>query len=87
MGDQTNADSKAGESLRDRVAAVIDLLRPALQNDGGDVELVDVDDSGVVSVRLQGACMGCPAAGMTLSLGIERNLKEQIPEVTRVVSV
>lgn len=87
MGDQANADSKASESLRDRVAAVIDLLRPALQNDGGDVELVDVDDSGVVSVRLQGACMGCPSAGMTLSLGIERNLKEQIPEVTRVVSV
>jgi len=56
-----------------------------LQADGGDIELVDVDAAGVVQVRLQGACMGCPAASMTLTQGIERNLKQQIPEVTRVV--
>jgi len=56
-----------------------------LQADGGDIELVDVDAAGVVHVRLQGACVGCPAASMTLSQGIERNLKQQIPEVTRVV--
>jgi Fe-S cluster biogenesis protein NfuA len=55
-----------------------------LQADGGDVELVGVDDNGVVQVRFQGACMGCMAASMTLSQGIERTLKEHVPEVTRV---
>ena len=60
---------------------------PALQADGGDVELVDVDDQGVVKVRLQGACSGCPMASMTLKNGIERVLKEAIPEVKEVVSL
>ena len=83
MADQASSD----KSLRHRVAAVIDALRPMMQSDGGDIQLVDVDDNGVVSVRLQGACVGCPSASMTLSMGIERNLKDQIPEVTRVVCV
>jgi Fe-S cluster biogenesis protein NfuA len=56
-----------------------------IQGDGGDIELVDVDADGVVHVRLHGACVGCPSASMTLTMGIERNLKDQIPEVTRVV--
>ena len=85
MTDKANSDSQATASLRERVSAVLDTLRPMLQGDGGDVQLVDVDANGVVSIRLQGACVGCPSAGMTLSMGIERNLKEQIPEVTRVV--
>ncbi len=75
------------KSLRKRVVAVLDQLRPLVQADGGDVELVDVDEEGVVSVRLRGACIGCPSAAITLTLGIERNIREQIPEVTRVVCV
>jgi Fe-S cluster biogenesis protein NfuA len=85
MAGQPDCGCNANQPLRDRVAAVIDTLRPMLQSDGGDIELVDVDDEGVVSVRLQGACMGCPSASMTLSMGVERQLKDQIPEVKRVV--
>lgn len=79
--------SNAEKSLYDRVAAVLDSIRPMVQSDGGDIELVGVDADGVVKVRLQGACVGCPSASMTLALGIEQNLKNQIPEVTRVVGV
>ena len=71
--------------LRDRVATVIDQIRPAIQGDGGDLELVDVDANGVVQVRLRGACVGCPSAAMTLKFGVERTLMMQIPEVTQVV--
>lgn len=74
-------------SLKEKVSEIIDMIRPAIQGDGGDVELVDVTDAGVVQVRLHGACVGCPASGMTLALGIERNLKEKIPQVTEVVCV
>jgi Fe-S cluster biogenesis protein NfuA len=87
MSDESDSKADGNESLRERVAAVIARLQPMVQADGGDIELVDVDDDGVVSVRLSGACVGCPSAGMTLSLGIERNLKDQIPEVSRVVCV
>ncbi len=62
-------------------------IRPALQADGGDVELVEVTEEGVVRVRLQGACNGCPMAAMTLKDGIERVLKQQVPGVTEVESV
>ena len=84
MPQRSNVDPKE-KPLRDRVAAVLEKIRPLVQADGGDVELVDVDDEGVVSVRLRGACIGCPSAAITLTLGIERSLKEEIPEVTRVV--
>ena len=67
------------------VAAVLELIRPSLQADGGDVKLVDVSDDGVVSVELQGACKGCPMSQMTLANGVERILKERVPGVTRVV--
>lgn len=67
------------------VAAVLDLIRPSLQADGGDVKLVDVDENGVVSVELQGACTGCPMSQMTLANGVERILKERVPGVTKVV--
>jgi len=70
-----------------RVQEVLDQIRPALQADGGDVTLIDVTDDGVVKVELQGACRGCPMSQLTLSNGVERVLKEQIPEVTRVEPV
>ena len=73
--------------MRDKVEAVINEVRPFLQADGGDVELVEVTDDGVVKVRLRGACAGCPGAQMTLRMGIERKLKEAIPEVKEVVAV
>ena len=67
------------------LAAVLELIRPSLQADGGDVRLVDVNEDGVVSVELQGACKGCPMSQMTLANGVERILKERVPGVTKVV--
>jgi Fe-S cluster biogenesis protein NfuA len=75
------------KTLKQRVEEVLAQVRPALQADGGDVELVDVNDKGVVSVKLQGACGCCPMAQMTLKMGIERQLKAKVSEVTEVVSV
>jgi len=72
--------------MREKVEAALDQIRPALMVDGGDVQLVDVNE-GVVTVRLTGACGGCPMATMTLRHGIERLLKEQVPEVKEVVAV
>jgi len=74
-------------SVHKRVAAIIERIRPAVQDDGGDLELVEVTAQGVVRVRLHGACVGCPSSQMTLQLGIERNLKEKVPEVTAVEQV
>ena len=74
-------------SVRERVQDVINLIRPAVQADGGDIELVDVTDAGVVQIRFHGACHGCPSSTMTLQNGIERNLREKIPEITSVVPV
>ena len=71
---------------RESVAAVLDQVRPALQADGGDVELVDVTD-GTVKVRLTGHCAGCPMSTMTLKMGIERLLKQKLPEVKEVVNI
>ena len=67
------------------VIAVLELIRPSLQADGGDVRFVSVNEGGVVAVELQGACHGCPMSQMTLANGIERILKERVPGVTRVV--
>ena len=67
------------------VAAVLELIRPSLQADGGDVKLVDVAEDGVVTVELQGACKGCPMSEMTLANGGERILKARVPGVTKVV--
>ncbi len=74
-------------TLREKVQSVINLIRPAVQADGGDIELVDVSGAGVVQIRFHGACHGCPSSTMTLQMGIERNLREQVPEVTGVVPV
>ena len=73
--------------MREKVEQALSEVRPALQADGGDVELVDVTPDGVVKVKLTGACHGCPMAGMTLRQGIENHLKERVPEVTSVESV
>ena len=72
--------------MREQVEKALDEIRPGLQADGGDVELVDIED-GVVKVRLKGACAGCPMSQMTLAFGIERVLKEKIPEVKKVEAV
>lgn len=72
--------------MKEKVQKVIDKIRPSLQADGGDVELVDVED-GIVKVRLQGACCGCPMSQMTLKNGIEEMLKQEIPEIKSVESV
>ena len=74
-------------TLREKVEKSLGTIRPSLQADGGDVELVNVDDKGVVSVRLTGACRGCPMSTMTLKMGIGRVLREQIPEITSVEAV
>jgi Fe-S cluster biogenesis protein NfuA len=73
--------------LEEKIKTALDNVRPSLQADGGDVEFVNVDDEGLVSLRLTGACGGCPMAQMTLKMGIENYLKKEIPEVTAVVGV
>jgi Fe-S cluster biogenesis protein NfuA len=73
--------------LRERIQDVINLIRPAVQADGGDIELVDVLHDGVVHIRFHGACNGCPSSTMTLHSGIERNLRERVPQVTKVLPV
>lgn len=72
---------------KEDVQKVLNKLRPSLQMDGGDVELVNVTDDNVVEVKLTGACNGCPMATMTLKAGIERVLKSELPDVSEVVSV
>jgi Fe-S cluster biogenesis protein NfuA len=72
--------------MNEKIKAALDKIRPALQADGGDVEFVE-EQNGTVKVRLKGACGGCPMAQMTLKKGIEKILKEQVPEVKEVVSV
>ncbi len=72
--------------MREKVEAILAQVRPTLQSDGGDVELVDVNE-GVVRLKLKGACAGCPMATMTLRHGIERILKEKIPEIKEVIAV
>ena len=72
--------------MKDRVEKALDKIRPALRADGGDVELVEVKDN-VVKVKLTGACGGCPMSQMTLKMGIERLLKQEIPEIKEVVAV
>ncbi|MCK4395356.1 NifU family protein [candidate division WOR-3 bacterium] len=73
--------------MKEKVEAALEKIRPSLQADGGNVELVEVTEDGVVKVKLIGACSGCPMSQMTLKAGIERMLKEEVPEVKEVVSV
>lgn len=73
--------------MREKIEEVLEEIRPQIQADGGDVELVDVTDEGIVKVRLKGACAGCPMSSITLRMGIERLLKREIPDVERVDAV
>lgn len=86
MTSKASSDRQNEEIFR-RVEAVIDRIRPAVQSDGGDVELVAVRDDGMVQVRLHGACVGCPSSGLTLHMGVERMLREEVPDVTGVQAV
>lgn len=81
------ADEGKTATLDQRVQDVLSKIRPYIQADGGDIELVSVDANGKVSVRFSGACKGCPMSAMTLKMGVERHLKEKVPEVSEVVSV
>ena len=80
-------ETGAEKSFEDQVKDVLESVRPALQGHGGDVQLVGVDDDKTVRVRLQGACQGCPGAAMTMKMGIERILRERVPDVKEVVAV
>jgi len=73
--------------LKEKVEIALNKVRPSLQADGGDVQLVDVDEDGVVKVKLKGSCAGCPMSQMTLKMGIEKILKQNVPEVKRVESI
>ncbi len=72
--------------MKEKVQEVIEKIRPLLQRDGGDIQLIDVSD-GVVKVKLQGACGSCPMSAMTLKMGVERQLKQEIPEIKEVVAI
>lgn len=80
-------ETKTEKSFHEKVREVIESVRPALQGHGGDIELVGTDDDNTVRVRLQGACQGCPGAAMTMRMGIERILKERVPQVKEVIAV
>ena len=73
--------------MKEQIEQALDKIRPALQRDGGDIELVDVEENGVVKVRLTGACAGCPMSQMTLKQGVERIVKQLVPEVKTVEAV
>jgi len=73
--------------MKEKVEAALNKIRPALQADGGDVELIEVTSDGVVKVRLTGACRGCPLSEMTLKAGVEKIVKQEVPEVTKVVAL
>lgn len=81
------SEATTNPPIRERVQDVIDLIRPAVQADGGDIELVNVTSEGVVQIRFHGACHGCPSSTMTLQMGIERHLRDRVPEVTGVIPV
>lgn len=87
MTSASSHSAATNQPLHASVQGVLDLIRPAVQADGGDVELVGVTSEGVVSVRLHGACVGCPSSSITLQTGIERSLKQRVPGVTAVRAV
>ncbi len=84
---QQAMESETNSTIHTRVVEILDRIRPVIQDDGGDVELVDITDEGVVRIRLHGACIGCPSSQMTLQMGIEKNLRERVPEVVSVEQV
>jgi Fe-S cluster biogenesis protein NfuA len=84
---EANEHTHQEQTLEDKVKEIIENIRASLQGHGGDVELVSIDPDNTVNVRLQGACRGCPGATMTMKMGIERILKERVPQVKKVVAV
>lgn len=88
-----SADTASGAGMQvtgdltSRVGQIIEMIRPAVQRDGGDIELVGVSEGGDVKIRLHGACVGCPSSLMTLKMGVERNLKDNVPEVRSVTAI
>ena len=85
--DSGQTPGTAPSPLTGKVQAVIDSLRPALQMDGGDCDLVEVTTDGTVKIHMKGACDGCPSSTMTLTMGIEKRIKASVPEILRVVAV
>ena len=86
--DETDRNSKKeNSSIFSQVEQVVERIRPAVRSDGGDVELVEVTPEGVAKIRLHGACVGCPSSSMTLHMGIERNIREKVPEVVAVEQI
>ncbi len=83
----SEANQGSATLVRDHVEQILNMIRPSVQQDDGDVELVDVSLDGVVQVRFLGACVGCPSSAITLQQGIERTLKQHVPEVTAVHAV
>ena len=84
MADEANA----APTLNARVNEALGKIRPMIQADGGDIELIEIDEStGKVTIRFQGACRGCPMSAMTLKMGVERHVKEAVPEVSEVVAI
>ena len=79
--------TKEKDMLREKVEVALEKIRPSLQADGGNVELVEVTPDGIVKVKLTGACLGCPMSQMTLQMGIGRMLKKEVPEVKEVIEV
>jgi Fe-S cluster biogenesis protein NfuA len=73
--------------LREKIEDALNRVRPSLQADGGDIELIDVNDNGVVKVKLTGACSGCPMSTMTLKMGVEKILRQHVPEIMKVESI
>ena len=80
-------ETNSEQTIEEKVKEIIETIRTSLQSHGGDVELVGIDEDNTVNVRLQGACQGCPGATMTMKMGIERILKERIPDIKQVVAV
>ncbi|MEM6552807.1 MAG: NifU family protein [Planctomycetota bacterium] len=91
----TPAPTTAAQDLMDitspevhaQVRAILDRIRPAVQDDGGDLELVRITDEGVAQIRLHGACVGCPSSNMTLHMGVERYVREKVPQITGVEQI
>ncbi len=81
------SEANAEQTIEEKVQDSIEAIRESLKSHGGDVELVGIDEDNTVRVRLQGACQGCPGAAMTMKMGIEKMLKDKVPEVKEVVAV
>lgn len=87
LGSSATGNTEAEEAMKEKVEQAIGKIRPALQADGGDIELVDVSEEGDVQVRLKGACSGCPMAQVTMTQGVERIIKQEVPDVKSVKAV